>query len=142
MEWERYTGKWYSIGRFPHRFERGLQNVTAEYSLNPDGSIQVINTGYKEDRQKKTAKARAVIQPETGVLKVYFVPVFGGEYRVLELDQDYQYALVGSSGPDYLWILSRTPQLPESTVQDLLAKAADRGYDLTLFERVIQNKGD
>jgi apolipoprotein D and lipocalin family protein len=142
VDWTRYTGVWYSIGRFPHRFEKHLQQVTADYRLNKDGSIQVINAGYNKKGEREEARATAKIQKEPGVLKVYFIPFIGGEYRVLEIDPDYRFVLVGSSSADYLWILSRTPQLPEDTVNTLLKKAEKRGYDLRAFERVNQLKSE
>ena len=114
---QRYLGQWYEIARFDHRFERGLQGVTAIYSLSNDGKIKVLNQGYKKGLNGKpnTAKGKAKTTEEPGKLKVAFFLFFYGDYYVLELDDDYQWALIGSSSDNYLWILSRTPQLEEST---------------------------
>ena len=141
----RYAGKWYEIARFPHRFEKNLVGVTATYTLRPDGKISVLNEGYKNtlDGKHKKAKAFAKIKnPDIpGWLKVYFFWPFGADYLILELDQEnYDYALVGSSTDNYLWILSRTPTMDESTYQMLVTKAAGRGYDTSKLERVPQKE--
>lgn len=129
----RYMGTWYEIARFNHPFERGLVGVTATYSMRPDGKIRVVNRGYKNscDGELNKAKAKAKIpDPETpGKLKVSFFLFFYTGYYVMELDDEYQWALVGSSSDDYLWILSRTPELPQDTLDQILQKARDRGYD-------------
>ena len=127
FEMERYLGTWYEIARLDHRFERGLSQVSATYSLRDDGGVDVINRGYDQQKLKwKEAKGRAYFKGDSDIaqLKVTFFWPFYGGYNVIELDHDaYSYALV--SGPDrkYLWILSRTPQLDESIVQQLLSTA-------------------
>lgn len=129
----RYMGKWYEIARFDHPFERGLVGCTAEYTLMPDGKIQVLNSGYKGSfsGKYKTARGKAKLPDpaEPGRLKVSFFLWFYGDYYVLELDKEYNYVLIGSSSDKYLWILSRTPRLPKETLDMLLAKARERGYD-------------
>jgi len=133
LDLQRYMGKWYEIARFDHRFERGLVGCTAEYTLLPDGKIQVLNSGYKNDfsGEYKIAKGKAKLPnpAEPGKLKVSFFLWFYGDYFVMELDKDYNYVLIGSSSDKYLWILSRTPQLSEQTLNLLLEKAKQRGYD-------------
>ena len=130
---QRYLGTWYEIARFDHRFERGLSNVTANYSLREDGGVKVINRGYSEEKGKwKEAEGRAyfVEDSKTGYLKVSFFGPFYGSYIVFELDQkDYRYAVV--SGPDksYLWILARNPKINEKLTKRLVAKAAEKGFD-------------
>ena len=126
-------GKWYEIARYEHTFEKGMTHVTAEYSLKPDGKIQVINKGIKNGKAKEiVGKAK---QPNPieypGRLKVSFFLWFYSDYYVLELDNDYQYAIIGSSSDKYLWILSRTPELPKETLDKLLANIKQRGYDLS-----------
>ena len=142
---DRYLGKWYEIARFDHPFERDMVGVTAEYSLRPDGKTRVLNSGYKPDfnGKFKTAegKARRPDPNEPGKLEVSFFLWFYGEYNILELDeQNYSYVLIGSSSDKYLWILSRTPQLPKETVNMLLEKAAKRGYDTSKFIWVKQKQ--
>lgn len=136
LDLNRYMGKWYEIARFDHRFERGLVGCTAEYTLLPDGKVKVVNRGYKGDLNGKfkeaIGKAKLPNLMEPGKLKVSFFLWFYGDYYVLELDdKDYGYVLIGSSSDKYLWILSRTPQLPQETIDMLLGKAKQRGYDIS-----------
>lgn len=130
---QRYLGKWYEIARFNHWFEKGLQGVTAEYSMRPDGKIKVLNCGHKHTLQGKktcsTGKARLPKDGQSGKLEVTFFLFFYSDYNIMELDPDYNWVLVGSSTDKYLWILSRTPQLPKDTLDYLLKKAQSRGYD-------------
>jgi len=140
---QRYAGTWYEIARFPHRFEKRLVGVTATYTLRSDGKIDVLNQGYRDSLQGKLSKARAVAKipnPEQpGRLKVFFFPLFGADYFILELDQEnYQYVLVGSSSPGYLWILSRTPQMAPEIYEMLVAKARQLGYDVSKLQLVEQ----
>lgn len=134
LDTAKYMGLWYEIARFDHRFERDLVGVTAEYKLQPDGKIQVRNSGYEHtfDGKHKTILGRAR-QPdplEPGRLKVSFFPLVWSDYYILELDEvHYSYALIGSSSDLYLWILSRTAELPEDTKEYLLERAKARGYD-------------
>ena len=129
----RFMGKWYEIARYEHTFEKGMTHVTAEYSLKPDGKIQVINKGIKNGKAKEiVGKAKQPNPMEyPGRLKVSFFLWFYSDYYVLELDNDYQYAIIGSSSDKYLWILSRTPELPKETLDKLLANIKQRGYDLS-----------
>lgn len=132
----QYLGTWYEIARLDHSFERGLEQVTANYSLEKDGSIKVVNRGYKtETKQWKEAIGKALFVDaanadgsRTGRLKVSFFGPFYGAYNIIELDKpDYNYALV-SGGHDYLWILARTPQLSDPIKQELIARAKLLGY--------------
>lgn len=139
----RYTGKWYEIARFPHPFEKGLVGVTATYNLKSDNSIEVINSGYKEtfNGKFKTSVAKAIIPNynEKGKIKVSFVWFFSADYNIMELDTiHYQWSMVGSSSPNYFWILSRTPQMDTTIYNMLLKNAAKRGYDTTKIELVLQ----
>lgn len=130
---ERYLGTWYEIARLDHSFERGLSRVSAEYSLREDGGVRVINRGYSAGEGKwKQAEGKAyfVQDPQTGYLKVSFFGPFYGSYVIFELDREaYRYALV--SGPDtsYMWILARDPHMDEALKNDLVARAAARGFD-------------
>ena len=128
---QRYLGTWYEIARFDHQFESGLEKVTATYSLRDDGGLDVVNKGYNPDRgmwQKTDGVAYFTGQPTRAALKVSFFGPFYGGYNVIALDSQYQYALV--SGPDrgYLWILSRTPTIPEYIKQEYLRIARDLGF--------------
>lgn len=129
---ERYLGKWFEIARLDHSFERGLTNISAEYSLRKGGGINVLNRGFnsKKDRWKEAeGKAFFVKDTKTGFLKVSFFGPFYGAYIIADLDVDYQYALI--SGPDksYLWILSRTPKIAENQLNRLIQKAKKLGFE-------------
>lgn len=130
---ERYLGRWYEIARLDHSFERGLSKVSAEYTLREDGSVRVINRGYSEAEGKwkeAEGKARFVRNPTEGFLKVSFFGPFYASYIIFNLNQEhYRYALI--SGPDtsYLWILSRQPTLERETVDMLIEKARQAGFD-------------
>ena len=107
---KRYLGTWYEIARFDHRFERGLEKVTATYSLRDDGGLNVINKGYNPDRemwQQSEGKAYFTGAPTRAALKVSFFGPFYGGYNVIALDREYRHALVCGPDRDYLWILSR-----------------------------------
>ena len=133
LDLERYMGTWYEIARFDHSFERGLTAVTARYELQPNGRIRVINSGYKGSPDgaysEAIGKAKQPDPEQPGKLKVAFFLFFYADYFVMELDPEYQWALIGSSSDKYLWILSRTPRLEQETLDQILAKAKSRGYD-------------
>ena len=142
LEIEKYLGKWYEIARYNHRFERGLVGVTATYSMRDDGKIKVVNEGLKKTLKgaKSVSVGKAKI-PDPNVpskLKVSFFLFFYGDYFVMELDENYQWAVIGSSSDNYLWILSRTPQMDEKLYGDLLKRLIDRGYDVSKLIKVEQ----
>ena len=135
FESEKYLGKWYEIARIDNSFEKNLTNVTAEYSLNSDGTIKVINKGYDKIKNKeKTIEGKAKII-DKGLLKVYFVPFFGADYNVLYVDSSYEYALVGGNTKNYLWILSRNGTLDDNIYDELVQVALERGYDVKLLQK-------
>lgn len=145
LDLQRYLGTWYEIARYDHRFERGLVGVTANYSMRPDGKIKVVNSGYKNtlDGEYSEAIGKAKIPDpvnEPAKLKVSFFWLFYGDYYVLELDEDYQWAVIGSSTDKYLWILSRTPQMDTFVYNDLQQRIANRGYDTSELIKVKQKK--
>ena len=124
----RYLGKWYEIARFDHSFERDMHYAKATYTLNDDGTIKVVNAGIRKGKFKQSVgKAKLTARP--GLLRVSFFGPFYSDYRVLMVADDYSYALVGSGSRDYLWILSRTPSLPDSILNEVLMEAMVRGYD-------------
>lgn len=134
FELDRYLGKWYEIARLDHSFERGLEKVTAEYSLRDDGGVAVINRGYSvKDKEWQQAEGRAYFVDDTnlGYLKVSFFGPFYGSYVVFELDREnYQYAFVSGPNTSYLWLLSRTPQLDQGTIQKFKRLAGKHGFDI------------
>lgn len=127
FEVDRYLGKWYEIARLDHPFERGLSNVTAEYSLRDEGGIRVVNSGYNaEDDEWSQAEGKAffVGAEDTGMLKVSFFGPFYGGYNVIGLDKEnYEWSLVAGPNRAYLWILARSPELPPTVRQRLIEKA-------------------
>lgn len=141
LDLDKYLGTWYEIARFDHKFERGLQGVTATYSMRPDGKIKVVNQGYKGslEGEKSSALGKAKLTDEPGKLKVSFFWIFYAGYNILELDKNYQWALIGSDTDKYLWILSRTPTLDQDILQKILAKAENRSYDTSKLIWVEHN---
>lgn len=141
----RYLGRWYEIARLDHSFERGLDQVTADYSLREDGGVKVINRGHSSrDGDWREAEGRAyfVNSPDQGFLKVSFFGPFYGSYVILELDGDYQYALVAGPDRSYLWILARTPELAPDTLARLTARAGAMGFAVDQFIFPAPFKGD
>lgn len=130
VDLSRYLGSWYEIARFDHSFERGMEYAMAHYTMRDDGKIDVLNTGIKDGRAKD-AKGIAKTTNQQGLLRVSFFGPFFSDYRIMLLDENYQYVLVGGSTNRFLWILSRTPQLDEATLSLILAEADRRGYDTT-----------
>lgn len=129
---EKYLGKWYEIARLDHSFERGLVNISAEYSLRDDGGVKVINRGFLPEKQEwneAEGKAYFVENPNQAYLKVSFFGPFYGSYIVFDLDENYRYSLI--SGPDksYFWILARDKVIDEQLKAKLIAKAAALGFD-------------
>lgn len=135
LELDRFLGKWYEIARYPHSFEKNLVGVTATYSMRNDGKINVLNEGYKYtldgEHSSATGKAKIKDPSNPAHLRVSFFWIFYSDYLVMELDeQNYQWAIIGSSSPNYLWILSRTPKMDENVLNDLKSRIEKRGYDL------------
>lgn len=128
LDLQRYLGDWYEIARFDHSFERGLEFCKANYAMKENGKIAVTNTGIKEGKPK-TSNGKAKTTDTPALLRVSFFGPFYSDYRVMLLDDNYQWALVGSGSAKYLWILSRTPELPKETLDTILAEARRRGYD-------------
>lgn len=140
---KRYLGKWYEIARIDFKFEKNLNNTTAEYSLNENGTIKVDNKGYntKKDKwEQAIGKAKFVNEDTVGMLKVSFFGPFYGGYNVIELDAAYKYALVAGSSLDYLWILSREKTIPDAIKEKYLASAKAIGYDTDRLLWIVHDK--
>ena len=139
----RYAGRWYEIARFPHRFERDLVNVTATYTVRPDGRIDVLNEGYKQSTEGKKSDAKAIAWvPDPAVparLRVRFFWPFAADYRIIALDgEGYQYAMVTSSSWKFLWILGREPQMDAEIYSKLVELAQGYGFDVSQLYKVPQ----
>lgn len=130
LDISRYMGTWYEIARYEHHFEKGMTHVTATYAIKPNGKIMVLNEGFKKGKHKQViGKAYQPQTTEPGKLKVSFFLWFYSDYYIMELDDDYQYAAIGSSSEKYLWILSRTKALPAPLYAELLQRIQKRGYN-------------
>ena len=129
LDLNRYLGDWYEIARFDHSFERGLSFCKANYSLREDGKVAVLNTGMKSGKPSE-ANGKAKLTDNPRVLRVSFFGPFYGDYRILMLDEDYQWVLVGGGSDDFLWILAREPKLSDEVREQILAEAIRRGYDV------------
>ena len=127
----RYMGTWHEIARLPNTFETGLEQITAEYALNEDGTVKVTNSGFNPKTNQQSSaigKAKQVI-PNTGELKVSFFGPFYGKYRVIDLDKEnYSYTVITSGGMNYFWILSREKDLPKEKLDSLIQKAKEWGF--------------
>ncbi len=140
LDLKRYMGLWHEVARLPNSFERNCEKATAEYFLNDDGTVRVLNTCVKENGYTKNIKGRAYIpDPDyPAQLKVNFVPKWlswtglgWGDYWVIDLDSDYQWAVVSEPSREYLWILSRSPQMPPEVFGGIVNRLKAKQFDLT-----------
>ena len=131
FEKEKYLGKWYEIARFDFKFEKNLNNTTANYSMDADGTIKVLNRGYNYvtgEWKEASGKAKFVADPAVAMLKVSFFGPFYSGYNVIALDPDYRYALIAGASLEYLWILSRDKTIPEDIKNSYISKAREIGF--------------
>jgi len=132
FELPRYLGTWYEIARLDHPFERGLEQISAQYSMLDDGGIKVLNRGFniaQQEWEEADGKAYFVGNSDTAHLKVSFFGPFYASYVIFLLDmQGYEYAMITGPDRDYLWILARQTSLPEDTLNTLVQHAKDNGY--------------
>ncbi|QQS34390.1 MAG: lipocalin family protein [Acidobacteriota bacterium] len=149
LDLKRYSGKWYEIAKYPNRFQRQcIANTTAEYTLKNNGRIEVLNSCTKRDGVSDSAKAEGKIadKKNNAKLKVRFAPGFTSwlpfvwaNYWVVDLAEDYSYAVVSEPGRDYFWVLSRTPTMDEPTFQAIVNRAQAMGFDANRIVRTPQN---
>lgn len=139
---QKYTGTWYEIASFPTWFQKDCTGTTATYSLNKDGSIRIINKCFKKSLNGEEDIAEGVAYVDNTItnakLKVSFFSPFKGDYWIIELADDYTYAVVGHPNRKYLWILSRTPEMSESTYQYILESIFRKGFDILKLTKTIQ----
>lgn len=139
----KYLGKWYEIARLDFKYERDLNNTSAEYLIDEDGSIKVVNRGYNyitNQWQEAVGKAKFAGDENVAMLKVSFFGPFYSGYNVIGLDKEYQYALVAGKSLDYLWILSRYKTIPDDIKQQYLKIAEGLGYKTSELIWVEHNK--
>jgi len=147
VEVERYMGLWYAVASIPTTFERAcVQGTTAEYHLLTDGRIEVTNSCLRADGSEFNIVGRAWASDpaEPAKLKVSFVRfsnrwLFPGDYWIIDLAPDYRYAVVGHPLRKYGWILSRSPALPEETLDGIFERLEEKGYDRAEFRRIDQS---
>ncbi len=131
FELNSYLGTWYEIARLDHSFERGLEQVSATYSMREDGGVKVLNKGFDTNQQKwseSIGKAYFVGVENNGHLKVSFFGPFYGSYVVFKLDADYQYAFIAGNNYDYLWLLARTPEISGQLQNEFIGLVESKGY--------------
>lgn len=147
VELNRYLGKWYEISRFEQKFQKGCTATEANYSLRPDGDIKVINRCNlnSPDGKLKESEGRAWIVDENSnaKLKVQFfalgrrLPLFAGNYWILDLDENYNHVIVGDKSRKYLWILSRNKVMDDKTYNNLVNKAKSLKFDVSKLVKTI-----
>jgi apolipoprotein D and lipocalin family protein len=146
VDLERYLGTWYDIASFPQRFQKGCTATTATYTLRPDGELEVLNRCRKGSLHGKEDSARGrarVVDPGTNAkLEVSFFRPFWGDYWIIDLGSNYEYAVVGHPSRDYLWILSRTPTMDAAVYEGILARLRAQGYAVERLQRTLQPTGD
>ena len=145
VDLNRYLGKWYEIAAFPKSFEKNCMGSMAEYFLEKNGDLRVVNTCHLKTLNGKLKQARGtarVVDPATNAkLKVIFFPPFAGDYWILDLGPDYEYAMVGTPDRKSLWFLSRTPILDSQALGHMLEKARDQGFDISRLKMTLQIGG-
>jgi apolipoprotein D and lipocalin family protein len=138
----RYLGTWYEIASFPAWFQRDCTGTTATYGLRDDGRIDVLNRCRKHTldgpEDVSHGQARVVDRASNAKLEVSFFRPFWGPYWIIVLDPEYRYAVVGHPSRDYLWILARTPTLPEAVYAELVERVREMGYDVARLRRTVQ----
>ena len=143
VDLSRYMGTWYEIARFPHRFQEGCVATKATYALREDGKVDVLNECRTEsiDGSVRTAKgtARVVDKKSNAKLKVTFFWPFYGDYWIIDLGENYEYAVVGHPGRNYLWILSRTPSMDDALYNQILERLQkEKAYDTSKLIKTVQ----
>ncbi len=145
VDLSRYLGTWYEIASFPQSFQRGCTATTATYTLREDGDVDVLNRCRKGslDGEERSARGRARVVDRTtnAKLEVSFFRPFWGDYWIIDLADDYTYAVVGHPGRDYLWILARTPTVADATYHSIVARLRAQGYETSRLVRTLQRPG-
>jgi apolipoprotein D and lipocalin family protein len=135
VDLQKYLGKWYEIASYPQRFQKGCHCTTAEYSLSKEGIVIVENRCNRDSVTGKQSyiKGKAFVVKNSGnaKLKVQFFWPFKGKYWIIDLADDYSYAVVSHPNKKYLWILSRTPEMNSSVYQQVIFRLKEKGFDLT-----------
>lgn len=143
VDLDKYAGKWYEIASYPQRFQKGCHGTTATYTNSGQGYIIVENSCNKNSLtgKKSYIKGKAFVEKNSGNarLKVQFFWPFRGKYWIIDLAEDYSYAVVSHPNRKYLWILSRSPQMSESVYVQILSRLEKKGFDLLKLQKTEQN---
>lgn len=149
VDLKQYAGKWFEIARYPNKFQKKcVGNTTATYSLKPDGNVGVVNECLVKNgtSESATGEAKVVEGSQNAKLEVRFAPRFmsflsavWGDYWIVDLDSDYKYAAVGDPKREYLWILSRTPEMSDATYQNILRRVEKLGFNPAKLQKTPQN---
>ena len=135
FDMERYMGTWYEIARLPQWFERNMYAVKAEYTLQSDGTVKVVNTGVRDGEAKQTeGVVRFKRWKKIGLLEISYNKHFYSDYRIIRLADDYHYAIVTGKTKDSLWILSRNPQMPQKELDEILSYLLGLDFDISKLE--------
>jgi apolipoprotein D and lipocalin family protein len=142
VDLQRYQGTWYEIASFPQRFQKGCHCTSATYTATQEDFVVVENRCRKDSINGEESyikgKAYIVENSNNAKLEVEFFWPFKGDYWIIDLDKDYQYAVVGHPNREYLWILSRTPQMSDSLYTEITKRIADKGFDLSILQKTVQ----
>jgi apolipoprotein D and lipocalin family protein len=142
VDLNRYAGKWYEIASFPQRFQKGCNCTTAEYTMTDKGYVIVENRCNKDSVHGKQSyiKGKVFVKKNSGnaKLKVQFFWPFKGKYWIIDLADDYSYAVVGHPNRKYLWILSRTPTMNDATYQQIISRLKEKGFDTSKLKVTTQ----
>jgi apolipoprotein D and lipocalin family protein len=147
VDLNKYIGLWYEVAKIPNWFQKKcIKNTTAEYSLRDDGKIKVVNSCIQDDGSKNVAEgvAKVVDNISNAKLEVSFVKILGiqlfwGDYWIIGLGENYDFAIVGSPDRKYGWILSRTKKLPSDKLNQISDLLKIKGYDIKNFEFTEQD---
>lgn len=146
VDLSRYVGQWYEIARYQHKFQEGCVGSKATYTLRDDGKINVINECFEGSfsRKLRSTKGKAwVVDKKTNAkLKVSFFWPFTGDYWIIDLGENYEYAVVGHPTRKYLWILSRTPEMSEKVFKAILSRLEKKNYNTDKLIRTVPKNGD
>ena len=141
VDLQRYSGTWYEIASYPNRFQAGCTATTAQYSIQSDGTVKVLNRcrkgGLDGEAVSATGRARTPDPQRPGELQVSFFGPFWGDYWIIQLDPEYQYAVVGQPSRDYLWILSRTPEMSDTLYATITDRLGEQSYPLAPLKRTV-----
>ncbi|MBM3437461.1 MAG: lipocalin family protein [Bacteroidetes bacterium] len=142
VDLNKYSGKWYEIASYPQRFQKGCNCTTAEYTLNEKGYVMVENRCNRDSANGKLSyiKGKAFVEPNSGnaKLKVQFFWPFKGKYWIIDLADDYSYAVVSHPDKKYLWILCRMPKIDSTTYRQILERLKAKGFDLSKLQSTTQ----